>query len=63
MWPGSDPDLRRQLDSIREMVALRHETPTKEWPLTLVEELDEVLVVREWPGGRMTAYMMPVPKD
>lgn len=63
MWPGFDPDLQRQLDSIRELVSLRHETPTKEWPLILVEEFDAVFVVREWPGGRMTAYVIPVPKN
>jgi hypothetical protein len=63
MWPGFDPELRRQFDSIREMVALRHETPTKEWPLIFVEEFDALFVIREWPGERLTAYVMEVPKD
>jgi hypothetical protein len=54
-----DPELRRGLNTIREMVARRHQSPTKEWPLVFVEELDELLVIREWPGGTITAYMMP----
>jgi hypothetical protein len=53
-----DPELRRGLNTIREMVARRHQSPTKEWPLVFVEELDELLVIREWPGGTITAYMM-----
>ena len=28
----------------------------KEWPLVFVEEFDALLVVREWPGGKITAY-------
>ena len=56
MWPGFDPDFHRQLETIRELVSLRHQVPTKEWPLVFVEEFDELLVVREWPGGRLTAY-------
>jgi hypothetical protein len=56
MWSPFDPDLKRQLDSIRCMVALRHQTPTREWPLAIVEELGELLVVRQWPDGSLTAY-------
>jgi hypothetical protein len=56
MWSGFDPELRKQLDNIREMVSLRHQTPVKEWPLIFVEEHDALLVVREWPGGKITAY-------
>jgi hypothetical protein len=56
MWYGFDPDLRRQLDSIREMVARRYQTPTREWPLIFVDEHGELLVVREWPDGGITAY-------
>jgi hypothetical protein len=56
MWPGFDPELRRQLEHVREMVRLRQQSPTREWPLVFVEELDALLVVREWPGGQMTAY-------
>jgi hypothetical protein len=40
------------------MVARRHQSPTKEWPIVFVEELDELLVIRAWPGGTITAYMM-----
>ena len=58
MWPGFDPDLRRQLDTIRELVTLRHQTPTREWPLIFVEQYNELLVVREWPNGSITAYAM-----
>ena len=60
MWWGMDPELRRQLDSIRQMVALRHQGPTKEWPLVFLEEFNALLVVREWAGGEITAYAMPV---
>ncbi len=56
MWSGFDPELWRQFDSIREMVALKHQSPTKEWPLIFVEQHDELLVIREWPNGSLTAY-------
>jgi hypothetical protein len=59
MWSGLDPELRRQLDNIRMMVARSHQTPTQEWPLIFVEDHKAVLVVREWPDGEMTAYYMP----
>ena len=55
MW-GMDPDIWKQFENIREMVRLTHLTPTKEWPLIFVDEFDELLVVREWPGGNITAY-------
>jgi hypothetical protein len=56
MWSGFDPELRRQLDNIRQMVALRYQTPTREWPLIVVDQHDMLLVVREWPDGSITAY-------
>ena len=56
MWDWFDPELRRQLDSIKQMVALRHKTPTREWPLVFVDQFEELLVVREWPDGSITAY-------
>jgi hypothetical protein len=56
MWPGLDPELRRQFDNIRRMVARRHMTPTREWPLVFVTEHDELLVIREWPDGEITIY-------
>jgi hypothetical protein len=59
MWRGLDADVRRELASIREMVSRQHQTPTKEWPLVFVEEQESLLVVREWPGGGLTAYTMP----
>lgn len=56
MWSGFDPELRRQLECVREMVARRHQTPTREWPLIFMDQYDELLVVREWPDGSITAY-------
>jgi len=56
MWPGFDPQMVRALATIREMVALQHQTPTREWPLVFVPEHDALLVVREWPDGSVTAY-------
>ena len=57
MWSCFDPELRRQLENVRQMVRLTHQTPTREWPLTFVEQHDELLVVREWPDGSITAYL------
>jgi hypothetical protein len=56
MWSGFDPELRRQLESIRELVALRHQTPVSETPLVFVDEFDALLIVREWPDGAITTY-------
>jgi hypothetical protein len=58
MWSGLDPELRRQLDNIRQIVARSHQTPTREWPLVFVDDHQAVLVVREWPDGALTAYYM-----
>ena len=33
MWAGMDAELRKGVNTIREMVARRHQSPTKEWPL------------------------------
>jgi hypothetical protein len=57
MWSGFDPQLWKDLSNIREMVWLRHQTPTREWPLVFIEEFDALLVVREWPGGAITTYL------
>ena len=56
MWFALDPELRRQLDNIRQMVGLQHQTPTREWPLIFIDQHDLLLVVREWPDGSITAY-------
>jgi hypothetical protein len=56
MWPGFDPDLQQQWKIVREMVALQHQTPTREWPLVFVEEHALLLVVRQWPNGAITCY-------
>ena len=60
MWSGFDPELRRQLDSIRLMVALQHQTPTREWPLISIADHGALLVVREWPDGSVTSYLASV---
>jgi hypothetical protein len=57
MWSGFDPELRRQLNTVRQMVKLTHQTPTQEWPLMFVDQHDQLLVVREWPDGTITAYL------
>lgn len=57
MWSCFDPELRRQLDNVRQMVRLTHQTPTREWPLLFIDDRDELLVVREWPDGSITAYL------
>jgi hypothetical protein len=56
MWSGFDPELRRQLATIRQLVALKHQTPTREWPLIYIDKHKALLVVREWPDGSLTAY-------
>jgi hypothetical protein len=57
MWSGFDPEFVRQLGVIRQMVTLRYQSPTREWPLMFLEDLNELLVVREWPDGTLTAYL------
>ena len=61
MWPGFDPSMRRDLDSIRTMVARQRQTPIHEWPLVYDESLNMLLVVREWPDGSITAYCVENP--
>jgi len=56
MWPGFDPEIRRELEHIRQVVSRRHQTPMREWPLVFVEEHDALFVVRQWPDGSITAY-------
>ena len=56
MWSGFDPELRRQLQTVRQMVARIHQTPTRTWPLIFMDQYNELLVVREWPDGSITAY-------
>jgi hypothetical protein len=31
-------------------------SPTNEWPLLFVPDLDALFVVRQWSGGQITAY-------
>ena len=56
MWQGFDPEITRDLAAVKALVRLTHQTPTREWPLIFVEDYDALLVVREWPGGQITAY-------
>ena len=63
MWHGLDPELLRQLATVRQMVALRHQTPTREWPLIFLDQYDALFVVREWPDGSLTAYTMSQHSD
>jgi hypothetical protein len=56
MWYGFDPDTQRQLLVLRQMVARQRQTPSREWPLVFLDEYDQLLVVREWPDGALTAY-------
>ena len=58
MWFDLDPELRRQLDNVRQMVALQRQTPTREWPLIATHR--SLLVLREWPDGSITAYLASV---
>jgi hypothetical protein len=45
------------------MAKRSHQTPTKEWPLVFVGECEAMLVVREWPGGEVTAYAVSKDSD
>jgi hypothetical protein len=56
MWQGLDPELLRELATLKRLVTLTRQTPTSEWPLVYVAEHDALLVVREWPNGDITAY-------
>ena len=55
-WPDFDPDLKRDLAAVKALAKLTHQAPTREWPLCFDQEHDAMLVVREWPGGEITAY-------
>jgi hypothetical protein len=57
MWSGFDPEFVRQLGAIRKMVALRYQSPTREWPLIFFEDYEQLLVIREWPDGSLTGYL------
>lgn len=57
MWPGFDPDIQRDLASLKQMVLRSRQMPSREWPLILSETQDELLVIREWPDGSVTAYL------
>jgi hypothetical protein len=59
MWSGFDPEFVRQLGVIRQMVTLRYQSPTGEWPVIFLHDRDELLVVRQWPDGTLTAYLAP----
>jgi hypothetical protein len=56
MWSGFDPEIRRDWQIVKGMVARQTQTPTREWPLVFDPETDLLLVVREWPDGSVTSY-------
>jgi hypothetical protein len=56
MWDPVNIQLWRDFETFRSLVALRHQTPTREWPLVYVAEYETLLVLREWPDGSVTAY-------
>jgi hypothetical protein len=58
MWSGFDPEITRDLQTVRQLFKLTHQTPTREWPLIFMAQYDALLVVREWPDGSITAYTM-----
>jgi hypothetical protein len=62
MWAGFDPELRHQLEWIRQMSRRSRLTPTREWPLVFIQEHDALLIVREWPDGVITAYTATGPR-
>jgi hypothetical protein len=57
MWYGFDADIKRQLAVLKDMTRRRHSTPVNEWPVVFKED-KVVLIVREWPNGELTAYVM-----
>jgi hypothetical protein len=63
MWFELDPEIKRQLAFVREQVARRHETPTAEWPLVVIDEHDLLLVIRERPNGDLTAFLQDTTAD
>jgi len=60
MWFDLDPELRRQLKNLRQMVAGQQQTPTREWRMISIEDNHAVLVVRDWRDGSITAYLASV---
>jgi len=56
MWQGFDPETQRLMTWTRDQLARSRQTPTREWPLVVVDEHDALLVIREWPDGAITAY-------
>jgi hypothetical protein len=63
MWDGIEPRVWRDLETFRNLVALRYQTPTKEWPLMYDEQSQMLLVVRQWPDGSVTAYCIDKPEN
>jgi hypothetical protein len=59
MWHGFNPDVWRDLETVKELFGLTRMKPAREWPLVFVEEHQALLVVREWPNGTITAYTIP----
>ena len=60
MWPSFDPEMLRTYASVRELVRLSHQSPTREWPLIVMKSENLLFVIREWPNGSITAYTIPI---
>jgi hypothetical protein len=59
MWYGFDPEILQQLAAIKGQTRRLHSAPVNEWPVHFKED-NVVLVVREWPNGELTAFVMLV---
>ena len=57
MWYGFDPEIMRQLAALKDQTRRRHSEPVNVWPLVFKED-NLVLVVREWPDGELTAFVL-----
>lgn len=56
MWEFFDPEVRQKLSLLKHLTVLRRQTPLKEWPL--LADGNTLFVVREWPNGDVTAYLV-----
>lgn len=56
---GFDPELKRQLAALNQQTRRQRNEPRGEWPVVFDEQHNALLVVREWPDGELTAFLMP----
>lgn len=57
MWLSSNPNCWPEFKRIKEMVELTQLTPIREWMMR-IEETESALIIREWPNGAVTSYMV-----